>query len=496
MITVLAPTAVCAIVRRVGPLAQLEEQRTFNPRVVGSSPTRPTIEFRFPPGKIRVWRASGVGRLLLPGRDSRSVLVQIWYNLRKMGSITKRDGAQGVRYMVRVRRDGTRKTKTFARKRDAEAWARQVEAEIDRGEAIPDSPAVLHTVRDLAQRYSKEKIPERSARDRPRLRVQLELIVAELGHLRLADLEPRHCIEFRRRLAEGLTGNEISPATQNRYLALLSSMCSTAVREWHLMPENPVAKVVKKKEPKGRVRFLSREEQGRLLEACEKRNQRLYLFVLLAISTGGRKGEILGLRWKDVELGNGRDQGRVVFEDTKNGDRRGVPLTGKALEELRVYRQERHDKLSPGHLILWPSGRNQRTAAAEAPFPSRQWYGALRDAEIEDFRVHDLRHTAASYLLMSGATLGELAAYLGHKSLAMVQRYAHLAPEHLNEVSRRMTAKWVGDDGEAEAASLTIRLPLELRNLVEERVRAGDYGSGEELVLDLVRTYLMPQDEY
>jgi integrase len=141
--------------------------------------------------------------------------------------------------------------------------------------------------------------------------------------------------------------------------------------------------------------------------------------VLLAISTGARRGELVRLKWTDVDLKNAR----AIVHDTKNGDPRVLPLVGKALPALREL------KLQGSALSEWvfpqPSG-------FPGPFESfdAHWYAALKAAAIEDFRFHDLRHTCASYLASQGATLLEIADTLGHRTMQMVQRYAHLAQSH------------------------------------------------------------------
>ena len=183
--------------------------------------------------------------------------------------------------------------------------------------------------------------------------------------------------------------------------------------------------VSKLEEPKGRVRFLSREERTRLLDACRKTPD-LYTIVVLALSTGARRGEILGLRWRDVEL----KRSVIVLHDTKNRDRRVLPLSGPALAIMQERSRVRHittDRVFP----------NLRRPEAEYNI-RRCWPEALEAAGIEDFRFHDLRHSAASYLAMNGATLAEISEILGHRTLAMVKRYAHLTDSHVSKVVARM----------------------------------------------------------
>jgi len=169
------------------------------------------------------------------------------------------------------------------------------------------------------------------------------------------------------------------------------------------------------------------------LAACrESRSPDLYLAVVLALSTGARQQEILGLKWKDVDL----ERKVAVLHETKNGERRVLPLAGVALEMLRERKQE----TSRSDDLIFP-GRTDKTQPVDLRTPFET---ALKKAQIEDFRWHDLRHSAASYLAMNGASLAEIAEILGHKTLAMVKRYAHLSEQHTASVVERMNERIFG----------------------------------------------------
>jgi len=223
------------------------------------------------------------------------------------------------------------------------------------------------------------------------------------------------------------------PASVVRYLAVLSHAFTVAVKEWGWIEHNPVLKVTKPTEPRGRVRFLSEQERNALLTACrESSNPWLYTCVVVALSTGMRKGELMGLTWQDVDL----QAGRIVLQETKNNERCVVPLTGPALALLKDHAKVRRidtDLLFPGH---------RGTAPIDLRTP---WETALKRAGIEDFRWHDLRHSTASYLAMNGASIAEIAEVLGHKTLNMVKRYAHLSEAHTARVVESMNARIFGE---------------------------------------------------
>jgi integrase len=222
------------------------------------------------------------------------------------------------------------------------------------------------------------------------------------------------------------------PSTVNRYLSGLSKAFSNAVKEWHWLPAgaNPMLGVSKKKEPRGIVRYLDDDERRALLDACRKSEYKpLYLLVLFALTTGMRRGELLGLRWQDIDL----ERRVAVLQNTKNGDRRSVPIVPEVAQLLREHGKVRkigNDQVFTGD------------GPAEVWLFDKAWYAALKEAKIKDFRFHDLRHTAASYLAMSGATTAEIAAVLGHRTLQMVKRYAHLSDQHTGALVERMTRKY------------------------------------------------------
>lgn len=332
-----------------------------------------------------------------------------------MATIEKRKGTDGATtYRVRIRKRGYPEySETFPRKTDAEQWAKQVEADLARGRYLPSNDARRRTFAEMIDRYVKEVLPNK-ARNRTAVKMtgQLEWWKAELGPYALVAITPATISDCKARLLAGQTryGTPRTPQTANRYLAALSAVYKVAVREWHWLESNPVSNVARGAESQGRVRWLDDAERVALFDACEKSdNPDLLPVVLFAISTGARAGEIYGLRWPSVSL----KDGRVIFEKTKNNERRAVPIAGRCLDLLTARSKIRRLDTD----LIFPASRR----AIERAFRD-----ALQVAKIEDFRFHDLRHSAASYLAQSGATTAEIAAVLGHKTLAMVKRYSHL----------------------------------------------------------------------
>ncbi len=363
-----------------------------------------------------------------------------------MATIEKRAEAGGaIAYRAKVRLRGhPTQTATFKRLTDAKKWATQTEAAIREGRHFRTAEAQRHTVRELCERYIRDVLPTKAPGTQTPQKTQLEWWSAQIGDYALAHCTAPLVAEYRDKLIREPTrlGKRRSPATVTRYLAALSHAFTVARKEWQWTETNPVSAVTAPKEPRGRVRFLSDDERERLLKACrQSTTAELYPIVVLALSTGMRSGEILSLTWDQVDL----QAGRITLEQTKNGERRMVPLVGHAAELLR----EREKVRRPETGLLFPSKRKPKPNKPVKPISIRNvWIAALEEARIEDFRFHDLRHSAASYMLMNGASIGELAEVLGHKTLQMVKRYSHLSESHTRGIVERMNAAVFGEDGE------------------------------------------------
>jgi integrase len=353
-----------------------------------------------------------------------------------MASIEKRVTQEGkITFRVKVRLKGfPAQTASFDRLTDARRWAQQTETAIREGRHFKTSEARRHTLAEAIDRYIQSVLPTKPKSARCQAQ-QLTWWKEAVGSYTLADLTPALIAQQKEKLAQGITprGEKRSTATVNRYLAALSHLFTIATKEWGWIEGNPLIKVTKLKESRGRIRYLSDEERSRLLDACKKHeNKYLYLIVVLALSTGARRMEILGLSWPDVDL----NRGIMTLHETKNGERRILPLVGHALEIMKEHVKVRHL-----HTELVFPGLNLQN-----PIDIRSaWETALKQAQITDFRFHDLRHSAASYLAMDGASLAEIAEVLGHKTLQMVKRYAHLSDAHTSNVVSRMNKMIFGD---------------------------------------------------
>jgi len=269
------------------------------------------------------------------------------------------------------------------------------------------------TFAQAVERYLAAKVRKRTLTEDERL----------LGHLKehfgedtaLAQITASRISEYKdHRLAA------VSGATVNRALALLRHLLRLAHEEWEVL--DAVPRIRLEKESEGRLRWLTPEDATRLLRVCrDSRNTDLLDLVEFALFTGMRRGEVLGLAWERVD----RARGVVLLDITKNSRRREVPLNSRA-DAVLARRGSKSTGLVFG-VLRW---NHFRTA----------WDLAVERAKLVDFHFHDLRHTFASWAVQRGATLQEVKDLLGHSSLAMVMRYAHLSPEHLRTAVARLDA--------------------------------------------------------
>lgn len=218
----------------------------------------------------------------------------------------------------------------------------------------------------------------------------------------------------------------LSPATLNRYQAALSAVLTWAQRR-RMTPkdwQNPCRHLELRPEKNEIVRFLSDDERAGLLAACKASSwPRLYVLVLMGLTTGARRGELEALRWRDVDL----ERAEASVLRSKNGDKKVLPLVPAVVEELTKLR-------SKPDALVFPSKRRPDVAFNFDP----AWDRALKAAGVRNFRFHDLRHSCASYLAQAGAPLLQIAEVLGHRQLSVTKRYSHLTTKHKAELVTRV----------------------------------------------------------
>jgi integrase len=327
------------------------------------------------------------------------------------------------RWSARIWRDGATSSEQVRRQGfETEAAAREdmerVLGALREGKEQVAAPVVeeVLTLGAALDRLVAEKSRRKTVKETARIAGHIK---AALGaDTPLAEITAARVSAYKAQLLSTVSGHTKRPlksSSINRTLAVLAHLLKTAATEWEVLAKAPRVRMERLGE--GRLRWLTREEAHRLIVECEaSRNRDLADLVKLALATGGRRGELLGLTWDRVD----RSRGVVLFEVTKSGRPREVPLTAKADAML--------------------ARRQQATGGKGRVFPAAGWdtfrgayERAVAAAGLTDVTFHTLRHTAASWMVSAGRTLVEVKDLLGHAKLDMTLRYAHLAPERLRE---------------------------------------------------------------
>lgn len=239
-----------------------------------------------------------------------------------------------------------------------------------------------------------------------------ELIAKHLlplfGGKRLCEITPHLIEQYKNKRLEH---DKRKPATVNRELTCLKTMFSWAIKG-KKASVNPVKEVKFFKVNNTRIRYLQIDEIDKLIENCDGHTKPI---VVVAVNTGMRRGEILNLQWKDIDF----NEGIIFIEIAKNNERREIPMNSMIYDLLREQQTESKSKYVFCNKNGVPFGNVRKSYAT-----------ALKKSGIQNFRFHDLRHTFASHLIMSGVDLTTVKELLGHKTINMTMRYAHLSPKH------------------------------------------------------------------
>lgn len=309
-------------------------------------------------------------------------------------------------------------------KRQAKEILAQRQVEVRDRKFAPLKAAADVRLRDVIDLYLRDVVPTLTYRKGPAH--ALVRWSAYLGDVRLRDVTPQ--------IVQAFVASEMrtsKPSTVNKKVATLRRLFNVAA-EWGLSTSNPCDSIKPLRENNARLRFLTKEEASKLVE-CSRRPDRLghdiSTLIVVALNTGARLGELLRLTWADVDLGSST----VSFAQTKSGKRRSIPLNKDAAAALRAL---------PGS-----SGRVFVRSGKPVSDVRGAFERACRLAGISDFRFHDLRHTFASHAAMAGMPMETLRRMLGHSTLVMVSRYAHLSDTHMAEAAELVS---LGTDTQAD----------------------------------------------
>lgn len=301
-------------------------------------------------------------------------------------------------------------TKTFNNMADAKVWARQIEANMDRGAFIPSTTAQRTTVRAALERYQKEVFPRLAQGGQCEISRARRLINA-LGELSLTALDSSHVAAYRdRRLQTGA-----APQSVKHDIGLLGRVLKHCVIDWGIPLTHGIvtSQVRKPALPSGRDRRLVDDEEMRLLDAAKKsKSKEIGSIIIIALETAARRGEIAAMTWEHINLA----RRTWHIPHTKNGTPRTVPLSTRAVETLQGLTRRIDGE-------TW--------ALRRADGITQAFERICQEAAINGLNFHDLRHEATSRFFEKGLNIMEVASITGHKDLKMLKRYTHLRAEDL-----------------------------------------------------------------
>jgi integrase len=330
-----------------------------------------------------------------------------------MATITPKKLASGKKsYLAQVRiKPFKPANKTFSTRADAKAWAKKLEQELRNQKKQGDVSHDLtrFTVNQLIDEFLAD-LDTKKLRYHDTLSILLAWWANHCGNTKVLDLNPTALREAREKIHKGR-----APATVNRCLSALRS-CWNWGRAAQFVPQDrkwPTRIMLT--ENNTRRRYLTDDELKRLLEAAAARSPTMHAAVVLSVACGLRQGELLNLKWQDIDL----DGQRLSIMTTKTDEPRGVYVAGSAVDALRTLKREA--VVSTKAVFLGQGGEPLNKGTLRV-----RWLPIRDAAGLRDFRWHDLRHSCASFLAQNGATLLEIGAVLGHRSASVTRRYAHL----------------------------------------------------------------------
>jgi len=333
-----------------------------------------------------------------------------------MASITRRNGS----YRVRIyRKNHNPICKSFSKESDAIQWLKVTQAQLELGlyqEPVQRDKAPMTRFSDAAIHYMKtHSIHKKIVRSET---CRLQILIKRWGDMPIEKVDKLAVLTLRDDLLKmGRSGETI-----NHYFNTISKLFQMLEGDWDIVIANPIRGIKRMPKPLGRTKRVSSKMEEHLLASCLELSMPLLSSIIqFAIQTGMRRGELMGLKWTDIDLPNRR----AYLHTSKNGEPRQVPLTKRAIAVLQGLNKGDEDQVFPMTLNVL---RNQYERARAY---SKERWNETGINPFDDLRFHDLRHEALSRLSDFGLNVIELAHISGHKTLGMLNRYTHPSHEAL-----------------------------------------------------------------
>lgn len=353
-----------------------------------------------------------------------------------MATYIKINRKKGTRIKAVIRMKGYKTIcKSFSNITLAKAWAKKTETQIEEGTYIKEKNTIqkvkIEYVSELIDFFKEHEAPIRYKEHAPKYNCMFDWWKEKIGYIKLKELRAADLAECKQLLITEIipqTNQPRKPNTINKYLMCMSAILTYGRDELDLIEYNPMSKVGTLPKPDGRKRMLSIEELAIYLNACKNDSEMIYLFVLIALGTGGRYTEVQTLKVDNIDFQNQR----VYYIDTKNHTSRGVYIDTDVINFLKYYLDK--NNITSGYIF-----KGKRRDAL--PFIRGRVYEIIRECGLDNFTVHDMRHTFASYAAMNGASLLEIAEMLGQTAITVTKNYTHLTQKHIDNVVKGFVKK-------------------------------------------------------
>jgi len=284
------------------------------------------------------------------------------------------------------------------------------------GRYFEKQEAKKHLLEELMDKFMKEHAVKREASTRMRYVTIKKNLERFFKGMTLLEITPRTISDY----MQTRKNDGVSVATINREVGVLSKAFNLAMKQWEWCGSNPCSRISREPENNTIDRWLTQDEEQRLISGAKGYlNRQLTEIIVIALNTGMRQGEILNLKWQDIDF----SRKVITVHKTKNKDPKVIPLNNTA---IKIFSGKSRVVTISGYVFA-----TQNATMISRWNLQREFKNALRKAEIENFRFHDLRHTFATRLVQAGVDLYSVAKLLGHRDISTTQRYAHHCTESL-----------------------------------------------------------------